>query len=135
MQTSKPLKQLQDLTTEDLKKCSCPCCGLPSPIIGKLEPYKTCDNPDEFSNCGQGVIIYYSFIKFVIFISLIATIVISFLNSFVAYYYTNELSKFCDKYKYEYYNNFSLYEFYTDLYFIYYSKLRENLCVRKSLHD
>ena len=45
---TKPLKQIKDLTKEDIKLNSCPCCGLPTRIKGKLEDYKICDNPDEF---------------------------------------------------------------------------------------
>ena len=95
---NKPMKQLQDLTEEDIKKYSCPCCGLPAEIKGKLEPFKICDNPDEFSNCGQGVVLYFSFIKFVIIITLMATIGISFFNNYIAYYYYCETNKICNDY-------------------------------------
>ena len=57
----RPLKKIKDLTKEDIKNNSCPCCGLPLKISGKLEEYKMCDNPDEFSDCGEGVILYFSF--------------------------------------------------------------------------
>ena len=100
-QATKPLRQLQDLSEEELKKYSCPCCGLPSQISGKLEPYEICDNPDDFSNCGQGVVLYYSFIKFVIFVTLTATIGISFINIFYSYKYTYELRKVCNNYYHE----------------------------------
>ena len=63
-QATKPLRVLQELTEEELKNFTCPCCGLPSQISGKLEPYKLCDNPDDFYDSGQGVVLYYSFIKF-----------------------------------------------------------------------
>ena len=92
-QATKPLKQLQDLTEEEIRKYSCPCCGLPSQISGKLESYKICDNPDKFSNCGMGVVLYYSFIKFIIFITFIATIGISCFNIYCGYYYNYELRK------------------------------------------
>ena len=100
-QATKPLRVLQELTEEELKNFTCPCCGLPSQISGKLEPYKLCDNPDDFSNCGQGVVLYYSFIKFVIFVTFIATIVISGLNIYYAYKYTYELRKVCNNYYHE----------------------------------
>ena len=101
-QATKPLRQLQDLTEEETKNFTCPCCGLPSQISGKLEPYTLCDNPDDFSNCGQGVALYYSFIKFVIIVTLVATIGISCLNIYYAYKYTYELRKVCNNY---YFNN------------------------------
>ena len=97
-QATKPLRQLQELTDEELKNNICPCCGLTSLVEGKLEPYKMCDNPDDFSNCGQGVALYYSFIKFVIVVLFIASIEISGLNSYYAYKCTNELRKVCNNY-------------------------------------
>ena len=97
-QATKPLRHIQDLTEEEIKDFTCPCCGLPSQISGKLEPYTLCDNPDDFSNCGQGVVLYYSFIKFVIIVSLVATIGISCLNLYYAYKYTYELRKVCNNY-------------------------------------
>jgi len=95
---TKPLRQIQDLTEEEKKNYTCPCCGLPSQISGKLEPYTLCDNPDDFSSCGQGVALYYSFIKFVIFVTLVATIGISCLNIYYAYKYTYELRTVCNDY-------------------------------------
>ena len=100
-QATRPLRPLQDLTEEELKNYTCPCCGLPSQISGKLEPYELCDSPDDFSNCGQGVVLYYSFIKFVIGITFIATIGISGLNIYYAYKYTYELRKVCNNYYHE----------------------------------
>ena len=100
-QATRPLRELQELTEEELKNYTCPCCGLPSLISGKLEPYDFCDNPDDFSNCGQGVVLYYSFIKFVICITFIATIGISGLNIYYSYKYTYELRKVCNNYYHE----------------------------------
>ena len=100
-QATRPLRVIQDLTEEELKEYSCPCCGLPSQISGKLEPYDICDNPDHFSNCGQGVVLYYSYIKFVIIITFIATIGISCLNIYYSYIYTYSLRKVCNNYYHE----------------------------------
>ena len=63
-EATKPLKQIKDLTKEELKNNSCPCCGLPTEIKGKLEDYKMCNNPDEFSNCGDGVVLFFLFLNF-----------------------------------------------------------------------
>ena len=97
-QATRPLRHIKDLTEEEIKEYSCPCCGLPSQVTGKLEPYKMCDNPDDFSNCGQGVVLYYSYIKFVIFITFVATVGISGINTYFSYKYTNELRKVCNDY-------------------------------------
>ena len=64
-EATRPLKKIKDLTEEEIKNNSCPCCGLPTQICGKLEHFKMCDNPDEISNCGDGVILYFSFFNFV----------------------------------------------------------------------
>ena len=95
-EVNKPLKKIKDLTKENIKNNSCPCCGLPTKISGKLEDYKMCNIPDEFFNSGEGVILYFSFFKFCIFVTFIATIGISFLNSYISYNYYHELQKFCD---------------------------------------
>ena len=97
----RPLKKLKDLTKEDIKNNSCPCCGLPLKINGKLEDYKMCDNPDEFSDCGEGVILYFSFFKFCIFVTFIATIGIGFFDSYISYNYYSELRKICDNEHYK----------------------------------
>ena len=97
-QATKPLRHIHELTNEELKNYSCPCCGLPSQVSGKLEPYEMCDNPDDFSNCGQGVVLYYSYIKFVIFSIFIASLCISGINIYYSYKYTYELRKVCNNY-------------------------------------
>ena len=94
---TKPLKQINDLNKEEIKINSCPCCGLPTKIKGKLEDYKICDNPDEYTNCGEGVILYFSFFKFCIVVIFIATIGISIFDSIISYYYYSELKIICDK--------------------------------------
>ena len=94
-EATKPLKKIKDLTKKDLKINSCPCCGLPTKIDGKLEDYKMCDSPDTYSNCGDGVILYFSFFKFCIIVSLIATIGISFFDSYISYNYHYELQTIC----------------------------------------
>ena len=96
-EATKILKQIKDLTKKEIKNNSCPCCGLPTKIEGKLEDYKMCDNPDEFSNCGDGVILYFSFFKFCIMITFIAAIGVGFVDSSISYNYYHELQELCDK--------------------------------------
>ena len=55
-----------------------------------------CDDPDEFSNYGEGVILYFSFFKFCIFITFIAAIGISLFDSYISYNYYYELQRICD---------------------------------------
>ena len=96
-EATRPLKQIKDLTKEEIKINSCPCCGLPKKISGKLENYKICDSPDKFTNCGEGIILYFSFFKFCIIVTFIATIGITFFDSYISYYYYSKLKIFCDE--------------------------------------
>ena len=65
-----------------------------------------CNNPDEFFNSGEGVILYFSFFKFCIFVTFIATIGIGFFDSYISYNYYSELRKICDNEHYKkYFNN------------------------------
>ena len=45
---TRPKRELNELTDEDQINHLCPCCGLPEVVPGKLEYYKTFDNPDEY---------------------------------------------------------------------------------------
>ena len=94
---NRPKREIAYLTEEENNHI-CPCCGLPEEVNGKLEFFKTCDNPDDFSNCGQGVVLYYDYIKFVIIISFIATIGMTFFNSYFSYKYYYEMTKICNNY-------------------------------------
>ena len=93
---TRPLKQIKELTDEEIKNNSCPCCGLIIPIEGKLEPYNLCDNPDEFCDYGEGIALFYSFFKFVIFITFVSSIGISIFNSYFAYNCNYELTIVCN---------------------------------------
>ena len=121
-EATRPLKKIEKdflLTKDEIKNNSCPCCGLPTKIEGKLDNYKMCDNPDEFLNCGKGVILYFSFFKFFIFVSIIGTICISFFDCFFSYTYYNELKKFCNNL-----NKLNITKY--DLYNRYYYKIKIN---------
>ena len=95
-EATRPLKKIKDLTKEELKNYSCPCCGLPTQIKGKLEDYKMCDSPDKFCDYGEGVILYFSFFKFCIFVTFIASIGIGLFDSYFSYNYHYDLQKMCN---------------------------------------
>ena len=88
---TRPKRELNELTDEDQINHLCPCCGLPEVVPGKLEYYKTFDDPDEFSNCGQGVVLYYDYIIFVILIALISSVGMGCFNIYFSnkYYIIN----------------------------------------------
>lgn len=94
---TRPLKQIKEID-ENANIEKCPCCQLPVETKGYLQPFKTCDDPDEFSNCGQGVTLYYTFIKFIITVLFITSICISIVNIYFSYKYTNELKEVCNNY-------------------------------------
>lgn len=71
---------------------------LPCEKKGYLEQYSTCDNPNDFSNCGLGVVLYFSFIKYIISVMIIVSLFISYLNIYFGYKYTNELRIVCNDY-------------------------------------
>ena len=95
---TRPKREIAELTPEEESNSICPCCGLPQQVKDKIEYFKTCDNPDDFSNCGQGVVLYYDYIKFVIIISFIATIGMTFFNLYFSYKYYHEMTKICNNY-------------------------------------
>ena len=93
---TRPKRELDELNEEEENLHLCPCCGLSETCEGKVEYFKTCDNPDDFSICGQGVVLYYDYIKFVIIVSVIASIGISFFNIYFSNKYYREMTKVCN---------------------------------------
>ena len=55
-----------------------------------------CDNPDDFSNCGQGVVLYYSFFKYIIMVAVIISVCTSAFNAYISNSYYNELTEVCN---------------------------------------
>ena len=93
-----PLKEVNQQnnqqTQPDLK--SCPCCNYDLPTKGYLEQYSICENPDNFYTSGQGVVLYYSFLKYVIIVSVIVSLCTSCVNLYLSNDIYNELSDFCN---------------------------------------
>ena len=93
-----PLKQIEQQqnqqTQPDLK--SCPCCNYDLPTKGYLEQYSICENPDNYYTAGQGVVLYYSFLKYIIIVLFIASICISGFNIILSLDVYNELTGFCE---------------------------------------
>ena len=91
----KEIKQQQNQQTQpDLK--SCPCCNYDLPTKGYLEKYSICENPDDFYTSGQGVVLYYSFLKYIIIVSVIVSLCTSCVNLYYSYQVYDELSVFCN---------------------------------------
>ena len=97
---NRPLRQVVEELDQDAQKeiQKCPCCNLPAPDEEQkyFKYFSTNDSPDDFSNCGQGVVLYYSFIKFVIINLLIVAVGISCFTIYYSFTYYKELEKVCD---------------------------------------
>ena len=92
---NKPLRTLDENKSQKIELC--PCCKLPVKNEN-LVPFNTCDNPVDYSPYGIGVSLYFSSIKFIIFIIFITSIFIGILNIYYSYKYTKELTKVCNIY-------------------------------------
>ena len=90
---NKPLRQLNPINSTVQV---CPCCNSYLATKGILEPYSMCDKPDDFSNCGQGVVLYYAFLKYIIMVSVIISIGTSAFNAYLSNSYYNELTEVCN---------------------------------------
>ena len=95
MQSSanKPLKKLRNI---DSSVEVCPCCNSYLATKGILEPYSMCDNPDDFYNCGQGVVLYYSFLKYILAVAIIVSLGTSCINIYLSNNYYIQLTKVCN---------------------------------------
>ena len=91
---NRPLKQIGKEINPSIQRC--PCCNLPAPDGKYLKLYSTFDNPDDFSNCGQGVVLYYSFIKYIIVNLFIVAICVSGFNIYFSFKYYKELVNVCN---------------------------------------
>ena len=102
---TRPKREIEgtELTDEEENKHICFCCGMPEAVEGKIEYYKTCDNPDDFYNCGLGVVLYYDYLQFVIIISLIASVGMTLFNIYFSSKYYYEMTKVCNNYYHEVY--------------------------------
>ena len=98
---NRPQREKRDTDNKENKEDFvdlCPCCQLPVMKKGFVEPFKMCDDPKDFSICGIGVSLYFSSIKFIIFIMFFVSICIGSLNIYYSYKYTKELTKVCNIY-------------------------------------
>ena len=90
---NRPLRKLKE---PDGNCTFCPCCYLPAEKENYLVQFKTCDNPDDFSDHGQGIVLYFSFIKFCTIVLFISSIFICFFNIYYSFKYTKELENICN---------------------------------------
>ena len=90
---NRPLRKLNE---PDGNCTFCPCCYLPAEKENYLVQFKTCDNPDDFYDSGQGVVLYYSFIKFCIMVMAVTCVCMCIFNIYYSFKYTQELENVCN---------------------------------------
>ena len=93
---SKAYRPLRKLKDPDENCEICDCCHLPAEKENYFVQFKTCDNPDDFYDSGQGVVLYYSFIKFCLMVMVITCICMCIFNIYYSYKYTQELENVCN---------------------------------------
>ena len=94
-QANRILKQINKFNNETQ---FCPCCCLPCPQEGILEPFSFCDNIDDFSQLGQGTSLYFSFFKYSIIIIAATSLIIGIPFLVFSYQYTYSMQKVCNNY-------------------------------------
>ena len=75
----------------------CPCCSLPVEQKGYIERFNFCDNTDNFSGCGRGISLYYSYFRFSFIISTMAFILLGLPTFYISYLYSENIKDLCNK--------------------------------------
>ena len=95
---NRPLKKLKESESEEFTDATdtCPCCNLPCIKEGYYEPFKVCDNTDEYSILGQAISLYFSFYKFSIFILIVLFCALILPSFYMCSFYYSSLSNMCN---------------------------------------
>ena len=91
---NRPLKKIQEF---DEHVEFCPCCSLPRKQKGYLEEFHFNDDTDNFTLCGTGIPLYFSFFRFCLLILIFSSITISLPTVLLTNYYTSQLIDTCMK--------------------------------------
>ena len=91
---NRPLKKIQEF---DEHVEFCPCCSLPRKQKGYLEEFHFNDNPDDFTLCGTGIPLYFSFFRFCLLVLIFSSITISLPTFLLTNYYTGQIIETCIK--------------------------------------
>ena len=93
-EANRPLRKIKDF---DKNTKFCPCCSLPVEQKGFIEKFNFCENTDNFSDCGRGISLYFSYFRFAILISSMALISMALPTIYITYKYTSNLAYTCGK--------------------------------------
>ena len=100
-EANRPLRKIKDF---DKNSKFCPCCSLPVEQKGYIERFNFCENTDNFSECGRGISLYFSYFRFAFLISSMAFISMALPTLYMTFEYTSYLTYTCGKI-YEYHRH------------------------------
>ena len=92
---NRPLHKIKDFNNN---VNFCRCCSLPCEEKGIIEPFKMCDNIDDFSECGLGVTLYFYFFRFAIIVIFIGIGVMAISMMVFNHHYTKGINRVCNNY-------------------------------------
>ena len=92
-----PFKDKEKKSSNEITYCNC--CKLPSYQKENFEKYSFCKStPEDFSNCGIGISLYYFFFQFAILILFITTLIAAIPMIIMSEHYTRGLDTICEKF-------------------------------------
>ena len=98
---NKPLHKIKDFNNN---VNFCRCCNLPCEEKGIIEPFKMCDDIDNFAECGLGVSLYFYFFRFAFIVLFIGIGILSISMIIFNHHYTKGINRVCNNY-YKLYHN------------------------------
>ena len=91
---NRPLNKIGDFNN---KTQFCPCCNLPAEQDNILMPFKFCDSIEKYSECGEGIFLYFAYFKFAIASLFVCSLIIGFTNIYYNFNCNKTLKNFCNK--------------------------------------
>ena len=92
---NRPLNKIGDFNN---KTQFCPCCNLPAEQDNILMPFKFCDSIEKYSECGEGIFLYFAYFKFAIVSLFVCSLIIGFTNIYYNFNCNKALKNFCNNY-------------------------------------
>ncbi len=98
---NRPLHKISEFTN-DVKFCQC--CNLPQETKNIIEPFKYCEDTENFAECGVGTYLYFQYFEFALFVMVIVFCMSAAPTMILTHHYTKGLNRLCNNY-YDEYNN------------------------------
>ena len=90
---NRPLHKIKELNSN---VNFCRCCNLPCEEKGIIEPFKFCDDIDNFAECGLGVSLYFYFLRFSIVVVFIGIFILGVSMMIFNHHYTKGINRVCN---------------------------------------